>query len=126
MIVAHEPVVFTDPDEVYFASKPLDIPAAPYDIQVARDDDGHIIAAHGSPFEGYRSWMEMALECHLWSLATELVLEMAAGEEIAAQCKRTVLAVECRPSPLDGGAGKNAKAPAEPPSSRALLQLATP
>jgi hypothetical protein len=85
MIVAHEPVVFEDPDEVYFASRPLDIPAAPYDIQVARDIDGAIVAAHGSPFEGYRAWMEMALECELYDLTTDEVMEMARAEELAAR-----------------------------------------
>jgi hypothetical protein len=80
-----------DPDEAYFASRLMEIPAAPYDIQVARDDDGHIIAAYGSPFEGYRAWMEMALACELYGLATELVLEMAAGEEVAADISRAMM-----------------------------------
>jgi hypothetical protein len=85
MIIHHEPVVFEDQDERYFASGLLDVPAAPHDIQVARDDDGAIIAAHGSPFEGYRAWMEMALECELYDLATDEVVEMAKAEELAAR-----------------------------------------
>jgi hypothetical protein len=77
-------IVFIDPDEAYFNSRPFDVPAAPYDIRIARGANGAIVAAYGSPFEIYRSWMEMALECELYDLAGELVDEMIRAEEIVA------------------------------------------
>jgi hypothetical protein len=79
------PLVFDAPDAPYFDSKPMDEVAFPCDLLVARDGNGKIVAAHGSPLEGYRAWMEMSLEFGLYEMATDEVMEMAAAEVIAAQ-----------------------------------------
>jgi hypothetical protein len=89
--VIHTPVTFEDPDERYFSSSLMDVPVAPYDIKIARGANGAIVAAYGSPFESYRSWMEMALECELYDLATDEVMEMARAEEIVASIAQAMM-----------------------------------
>jgi hypothetical protein len=99
MIIDHKPVIFEDPDERYFSSPVGSVPDVPHDIRIARDDAGAIVAAYGSPFESYRSWMEMALGYELYDLATDEVVEMAKAEDLVARFALPVPPVQPQPRP---------------------------